>query len=169
MKRDDKRGREREDAKTLKKFVEKKNSAKESFFFLFLLPFLSRIMLGTNSLSAAAFCGAPVHSTMRVMHSATPQQQRRQRQLVFENAASAPLSVMSSSLSSIGLQQRRHRRQQQCRLSPCLAIQASASQSTELPPELKRIVTAFSMVCFTISRETDEREAAREDSSVRCR
>lgn len=98
-------------------------------------------MLSATSFSAAAFCGAPVRGAARITRSAAAQQ-RRQRLHAVENAALAQLLSLSS--PSIGLQQRQ--RYRQCRLSPCLAAQASAAQSTELPPELKRIVTAFSMV-----------------------
>ena len=95
-------------------------------------------MLSARSFSAAALCGASVRSASAAR--ATPQQQHHRRQRLA--AVDAPLSLSLS--SSIGLPRRQRRRP--CRSSPCRAVSASAAQSTELPPELKRIVTAFSMV-----------------------
>ena len=109
-------------------------------------------MLSASSLSALCGVGfgASVRSGASARGAAPPQQQRRQR------LVDAPLS------SKIGL--RRHR---QCRPSLLSVFQASASaaQSTELPPELKRIVTAFSMVRSLLSIvERDGVESTREDS-----
>ena len=86
------------------------------------------------SFSTAALCGAPVPSASASARATPSQQHRRQR-------LDAAADVLSS--SSVGLRMPRRRRR--CP-SSVFAVQASAAQSTELPPELKRIVVAFSMV-----------------------
>jgi hypothetical protein len=114
--------------KKLKKTQTKKSFFQSSSFFLLSL------MLSSRSFSAAALCGAAPPVSSASSARATPQHHRRRRLVAADVSLCSP----------VGLVQRRQRRQ--ClRSSPRISASAAA-QSTELPPELKRIVTAFSMV-----------------------
>ena len=120
---------------------EKKNANPEKKHFSFLLfsslflpPLLSNARRQPLVRALRRRRGASVRSGASARVTAAPQQQQQRKQRL----ADAPLSSKNRLAPAAS----------ECRPSLLSVVQASASaaQSTELPPELKRIVTAFSMV-----------------------